>query len=374
MSAGGMRLAFFSGGSALRGLSRQLASKGHDSIHLVSTFDSGGSSAALRRAFAMPAVGDLRNRLLALAEAGQDDCLEFCARRLPAEGDCESLRTELRSLADCAHPAWARLDAGKIRHLQVYYAEFVRRMPAHFDPRKACIGNLILAGGYLAHGRDFAPPLTLLSRLLKVRGRILPIVNESLHLGAELADGRIICGQHRFKELAQPVRRLFLTVHEPDSAQASVCRPPVSPAVADALGSASLICFPMGSFQSSILANLLPAGVGQAVAQSSAPKLFIPNSGADPELCGLDLVAQARSILDLLRADAPDASASALLGHVLLDPKNGCYNGGTGPEVLAGLEALGVRVHQRNLVRADDPACHEPKALLCALEELALVL
>src|SRR5688572_20780353 len=64
----GPRILFFSGGTALRPLSRALKLLTHNSIHLITPFDSGGSSAALRRAFGMPALGDLRNRLLALAD------------------------------------------------------------------------------------------------------------------------------------------------------------------------------------------------------------------------------------------------------------------------------------------------------------------
>ena len=84
----GPRLVFFTGGTALRDLSRQLTSYTHNSVHLITPFDSGGSSAALRRAFAMPAVGDIRNRLLALADSDlvPRSVLDFCARRLPGEG------------------------------------------------------------------------------------------------------------------------------------------------------------------------------------------------------------------------------------------------------------------------------------------------
>src|SRR5688572_20913617 len=64
----GPRLLFFSGGSALRGLSRKLKLYTENSAHLITPFDSGGSSALLRDTFGMPSVGDLRNRLMALAD------------------------------------------------------------------------------------------------------------------------------------------------------------------------------------------------------------------------------------------------------------------------------------------------------------------
>ncbi|MFW5958104.1 MAG: GAK system CofD-like protein, partial [Desulfosalsimonas sp.] len=51
----GPRLLFFSGGTALRELSAQLIGYTHNSIHIITPFDSGGSSAELRRVFHMPA-------------------------------------------------------------------------------------------------------------------------------------------------------------------------------------------------------------------------------------------------------------------------------------------------------------------------------
>lgn len=67
-----------------------------------------------------------------------------------------------------------------------------------FDPFRACVGNLILAGGYLHHKRVFGPVLAFTGRLLQTRGVVLPIVSESLHLAAELEDGSIVIGQHHF--------------------------------------------------------------------------------------------------------------------------------------------------------------------------------
>lgn len=64
----GPRILFFSGGSALNGISRRLKQYTFNSMHLITPFDSGGSSQTLRQAFDMPAVGDLRSRLMALAD------------------------------------------------------------------------------------------------------------------------------------------------------------------------------------------------------------------------------------------------------------------------------------------------------------------
>jgi 2-phospho-L-lactate transferase/gluconeogenesis factor (CofD/UPF0052 family) len=46
----------------------------------------------------------------------------------------------------------------------------------------------------------------------------------------------------------------------------------------DLIREAELICYPMGSFYSSLIANLLPKGVGKAVSRNPCPKVFIPNT------------------------------------------------------------------------------------------------
>lgn len=380
----GPRLVFFTGGTALRDLSRELTRHTHNSVHLVTPFDSGGSSAALRRAFAMPAVGDIRNRLLALADSAlvPQSVLEFCARRLPAEGDRQALRRELRALGSEDHPLWASMPGVFADALRLHLVFFLERMPEDFDPCQASLGNLVLAGGYLRHKRSFGPVLAFFSRLLQTRGVVLPIVSESLHLAAELADGSRLVGQHRFKNLARPVRRLFLTVHEPDragradSASPAVCpqtpcRPPMAGAAATYLSSAGAICYPMGSFYTSVLANLLPQGVGRAVAAAACPKIFIPNSGCDAELRGLSLTGQVDMLLRHLREDAPQARTEELLHYVLVDSRHGRYEGGLSPRVARGLEQRGLRLVDREMVREDDPQRHEPELIARVLLHMA---
>lgn len=380
-SAGGARIVFFTGGTALRETSRALAQKTRHSVHLVTTFDSGGSSAALRHAFAMPAVGDMRNRLLALADADAVPAaaLAFFAHRLPGEGDAGELRQSLYSLGMANHPVWAGLPGDYARAFRRHLGEFLRRMPPDFDARLACLGNLLLAGGYLRHKRDFGPPLALFGRLLAVRGMVLPIVEESLHLAAELTDGSTVMGQHHFRHLPAPVARLYLSVHEPDRpgrperpAPDEPCRPPLTTAAAQQVRQADVICYPMGSFYSSVLATLLPRGVGAAIAGRACPKVFIPNTGRDAELHGLGIAGQVRALLRQLRADAPGAATRDLLHCVLADSRHGRYAGGLGEDVRRELAAMDVRlVDRETLVRENEPDRHVPESVAAALLELA---
>ena len=114
------------------------------------------------------------------------------------------------------------------------------------------------------------------------------------------------------------MRRLFLTVHEPDRAGSAVhpqtpCRPPLAPAAAAYLRSA----------------------VGM--------------------------------LLRHLREDAPEARTEELLHWVLVDSRNGRYEGGLGPEVRQALADMGVPLLERDMVREEDPQRHDPELTARAL-------
>lgn len=370
----GPRVAFFTGGTALRDLSRALIRHTHNSVHLITPFDSGGSSAALRRAFDMPAVGDIRNRLLALADTtlASEGVLNVCAARLPAEGDRTLLLRRLYSLASEKDAAWTGTPPASAKILRLYLRCFLENMPEDFDPCLASVGNLILAGGYIRHGGRLDPALRLMTRLLRARGTVLPIVSRNLHLAARLADGSLVVGQHRITRgpLPAPITRLFLTARSPDAprADAPPCRPRIAAAAADGIRAADVLCYPMGSFYTSVLANLLPRGVGAAVAEARCPKLYISNTGNDPEQTGLSVAGTVRVLLDALRADAGDLPARRLLGAVLVDARHGRYPQGIDAE---GVAAMGVRVLDLPVVRPDDPARHDPEMTTEALLGLA---
>lgn len=366
---------FFSGGTALRALSRELASQNLESVHIVSVFDSGGSSAAIRKAFAMPAVGDLRNRLLALANRRQipPQVLDFCNMRL-SKNDRDEASRQLARIADPANDFWKSVP----QHLACAFLHnlryFLERKPPSFDARNASVGNLLITGAYLEYNRNLAPALSLYGNLLHIKGTVTPIANANAHLGAVLENGAIIVGQHLFSSLDAKVEKLFLTVHEPGARkpdELDECRPPLLPDAAAWLGLASIICFPMGSFYSSILANLLPKGVGAAVARSPAIKLFIPNSGHDSENCGLGLAAQAAQILKYLRRDAPDSPTSRLIGHMLVDTQHGVYPGGCDSAVRRAIAEMGINLVDKPVVSRHNPCMHEPAATLEAIFQIA---
>ncbi|MBB3231899.1 GAK system CofD-like protein [Halomonas stenophila] len=370
----GPRLLFFSGGSALEGISRRLQRYSHNTIHLVTPFDSGGSSATLRDAFGMPALGDLRSRLMALADEtvpGHSQVHRLFTHRLPKEAGSDTLRATLDALASGHHPLIDDISNPMRRLICHRLGVFRAAMPDDFDLRGASIGNLILAGGYLDGRRQLDPLVRRVSELVHVRGTVRAVVGDDYHLAATLADGRRVLGQHRItgKEvppLDTPIARVDLSA----SGEAHV---PVTAALPEEnrrlIASADLICYPPGSFYSSVLANLLPAGVGRAIRDTPCPKVFIPNPGHDPEQVGRDLPGLVTTLVETLRRDTGEACpASALLDVILIDSRHGDYVGHLDADFLA---ELGVTLIDTPLVSERSAPHFDEDLLVAALLSLA---
>ena len=346
----GPRLLFFSGGTALGETAHALSGLTRHAVHVVTPFDSGGSSAVLREAFDMPAVGDMRSRLLALADCshpGVDPLVRLLARRLPANELETVLERTLRDLAQGRHASLADLDepgrdfvCGRLRVL-------LEHGNVRLTLAGASLGNLVLAGGFLASGRSFDTILHLFSERIRALGVVRPSSSGCAHLAVRLRDGSVIAGQDRFTgkkgtPIGSPIAALWLTAAR-DSADP--VRVPADPEVLRLVRQADLICYPVGSFYSSVLANLLPEGMVEAVASSPCPKVFIPNVTPDPELAGQSVADQVEALRTV--AEQAGSRLESVLTTVLADTRT-VYPGGV-PD--AHLAALGVRVARLPFVR-----------------------
>lgn len=349
----GPAILFFSGGTALRGLCQELIRLTHNSIHIITPFDSGGSSAKLRQAFHMPAVGDVRNRLMALADPtlpGLPNIFEFFAFRFPLEADTDTLRRRLARMLEADDPLTANLPEPMGKAIRSHLLFFFEKMADHFDLRGASIGNLVLTGGYLHYKRALEPVIELFSRLVQVRGLVRPVLDADLHLAARLADGRLVVGQHRLtgKEntpLNAAIERLCIVQSLDNTA-------PVAPSAPDEvlalIARADLICYPMGSFYTSLIANLLPRGVAEAIRRNPCPKIYIPNTGTDPEQYGMSLADCVARLLETLAAGCDGTASNAeLLDFVLLDAAQGDYGQ---PVDIEAIQRQGVDVIDADLV------------------------
>jgi CofD-related protein of GAK system len=363
----GPTVLFFSGGSALRKTSRVLTEYTHNSIHLITPFDSGGSSAKLRDAFPMISVGDLRNRLMALADTrllGHPEVYRLFDTRLPADAPQSELHLRLTAMIEGSDPLVAAVPLPLRTLIRNHLGYFVEHMPPSFDLRGASIGNLILAGGYLNNRSDIDAVIFLFSKLVAVRGIVRPVVDSNLHLSAELADGTVVVGQHHITSrevpLTAPIRELRLT--STIDAPEQLAQVEIDDRTAELIGEAELICFPIGSFWTSVMACLLPRGVGRAVARAECPKVYVPNCGTDPEELGLAPHDQVRLLLEQLRRDAgADTPTASLLHFVLVDSERGEYGGGL---EIDAIEALGVEVVDTPLISDESASLHDPRRLV----------
>ena len=337
----GPRLLFFSGGTGLTGLSKILKNYTHNSIHLVSPFDSGGSSAKLRHAFDMPAIGDLRSRLMALADEtvlGHPEIYHLFSYRLPNNKSQASLRNRLQQIVSGKDPLVSDI-ANPMRKLicnQLGY--FEKAMPDDFDLKGASIGNLIITGGYINNHEQLDPILFLFSKLVNVLGMVRTITNDDYHLLAELEDEQQIIGQHLMtgKEVApisSPIKQLSLSK---SIQQIEPVTTKLKKRNRKLIEQADLICYPPGSFYSSVIANLLPIGVGKAISQNGCPKVFIPNLGDDPEQLGMTLESTLKTLISYLQQGKLHPAAD-FINFILVDSKNGHYPGGIPSDLLQEL-------------------------------------
>ena len=367
----GPKILFFSGGSALNGLSQHLKNYTYNSIHLVTPFDSGGSSAKLRQAFDMPAIGDLRSRMMALADetiTGHPEVYHLFTYRLPDNQSQKILLQRLMNMINGKEPIVKAVPNPMRRLIRNLLGFFIAQMPKNFDLRGASIGNLAIAGGYLNHHRHLDPVIYLFSKLVGVRGTVRAVVNDNIHLIAKVKSGESIVGQHRLtgkevKPIKSKITQLLLTSH-PDKNM------PVKASIRKKnyklIQTADLICFPPGSFYSSLIANLLPDGVVKAIVENKNPKVFIPNLGNDPEQFGLSLKEIIDALLNIMKKASPESSTDDFLNFVLLDSKAGDYSGSIPTE----LKKKGIQIIDTHLITSQSAPYYDPVLLSNALLSL----
>ena len=406
---------FFSGGSALREVSKRLKLYTHNSIHLVTPFDSGGSSAVIRTAFDCIAVGDVRNRLMALAEDslfGTAEIVQLAAFRLDSSKSPAALRQELSSMVDGSHPLVEAVPSPVRQivcsHLH-WFARAISKSPSprlqNFDLRGASIGNLLLVGGYLANQRNIDAVCYMFSQLVTVLGVVRPTCDENLHLRCTHRDSEEpTTGQHKMGKpevlhkgpitsielvkCVQPEANGPSTIAEEQEreqsqkgqpqpqplSQPQLVRQEFVPANAaldqarsDLIASADLVVFPIGSFFTSLMSNLLVSGVGRAVAACRCPKIYVPNASSDPEMMGHTVADCVAMLLAQLRRDAgEDTPTSDLLNFVLVDSRRVQY----GHELdRAAVEACGVQLLDVDLATSASIDC-EPRGERAGLANL----
>ncbi len=308
------------GGTGLSALLRGLkAHVGTDRLSqltgVVTVTDDGGSSGRLRREFGVLPPGDIRNCIAALA-------------------DDEDLLTRL----------------------------FQYRFPNGGGLLGHSFGNLFLTALTGITG-DFHQAILTAESVLSVRGKIFPATLTDVRLRGRGVSGRIYEGESA----------IGLSGEELAAVELDPATPPAFPPAVAALESADLVLLGPGSLYTSILPNLLIPGIRQALVKTRARVVLLLNLMTQPGetdgMIGIDhlraLVRQAgEGIIDAVLVNATGIPP-ALISHYAE----------TGSEPVAvdraALEALGVEVHEADLLAADgDLIRHDPEKLARAVLDL----
>lgn len=132
-------------------------------------------------------------------------------------------------------------------------------------------GNLFLTAMCAITG-DMVTAVRESSKVLSIRGRVLPATLDDMKLYAELEDGRIIHGESNIPEAGGRIKRLKAT---PENLKAL-------DEVIHAIEDADIIIMGPGSLYTSIIPNLLVQGVAEKISKSEARKLYICNIMTQP--------------------------------------------------------------------------------------------
>lgn len=362
----GPNLLFFSGGTAIKRLSQEIINYSHNTTHVITPFDSGGSSAELRNEFGMLSIGDIRNRLMALADQsyqGNPEIYRLFAYRFSKSAVNSELADQLAEMIDGVHPLVAAVMDPLRKIIRNHLQYFQQAASASFDLRGASIGNLILAGGYLNNRRHIDPVIYLFSKLVEARGVVRPSMNCDHQLAARLSDGTTVVGQHlltgkEVKPITSAIEELYL-VDSFDNPQR--VQPQTRDKIRNLIGSAELICYPPGSFYSSVIANFLPGGICDAIADNPVLKVYVPNLGKDPEQRGMKYKDSINFLIKYLQKGCESSrDVAELINYVIIDS---AASPDHDPSQMREFMEAGIKIIDTPLADPARPDRHDPVLL-----------
>lgn len=310
----GPRIVAIGGGTGMPTLLRGVKEITDNITAVVNVVDDGGSSGRLRRDLGILPPGDFRNNLVALS-------------------DVEPLMTEL----------------------------FQHRFEGAGELEGHSFGNLFLVAMTGVTG-NFEQAIRESSRVLAVRGKVLPASLEDIELYAELRNGDIVRGESVIPRTPVPLKRVFM---HPTNASA------YPEALAEIINAEVIILGP-GSLFTSIMPPLLVEDIARAVKSNvTAIKVYICNVATQPgETDDFDVARHVQALHDHI-------------GHKLFDyviyNSNMAYSEMIQPEWTVKAVTFdpeskkrfpGIEFVPADVVRDENPLRHDPAKLAAAVMSL----
>lgn len=243
----GMHVVSIGGGHGLSMLLRGLKNKTSNITAIVTVADDGGSSGRLREEMGIIAPGDLRNCLVALA-------------------DKETVLEQL----------------------------FQYRFGGEGELSGHSLGNLFLAALIKEFG-NAQNALEAASKVLNIRGQVMPATAQRVRLKAKMSDGQYVEGESEISGYPEKVGKDVRIVH-----MSTLPKSPMAVGGAlEAIHKADLITLGPGSLYTSVLPNLLVPEILQAIRESEAPVLYVCNVMTQPgETTGYTVGDHLKALID----------------------------------------------------------------------------
>jgi len=246
----GPQIVSLGGGTGLSNLLRGLKKYSNNLTALVTVADDGGSSGKLRQEMGILPPGDIRNCLIALA-------------------DIEPL----------------------MQKLMKYRFKCEGNLKGH------SFGNLFIAAMNQIVDGDFEEAVKASSKVLAIKGQVLPATNENIQLGAIYQDKTVRMGESLIPEKGRKIEKVFL--------KPATCKPTAD--ALKAISDAEIITIGPGSLYTSILPNLLVNGIASSIKESQAVKIYVCNVMTQPgETDGYTVFDHVQALIDHVGSDIID--------------------------------------------------------------------
>lgn len=310
----GQRIVVLGGGTGLSTMLRGLKEQTSNIVAIVTVTDNGGSSGRLHQQMGVLPPGDLRNCLVALADA---------------------------------EPTLAGL-------FQFRFEADQEGLGGH------SFGNLFIAAMTEIYKGNYEQAIAATSKVLAIRGKVYPSTLHNVCLLGEMEDGSVVEGETQIADHPQAIKRMYL---RPENAQ------PL-PEALEAIRLADAIILGPGSVYTSVVPNLLVEGIADAISKSRAVKIYVCNVMTQPgETDGYGAA-------DHVRVIAEHAPGKRLIDYVLVNRERPApellaryekYGQKFVEPDLEAVRAMGFTPRAENLVSQTDVVRHDSTRLADAI-------